>query len=74
MLDSSGISLLCVAGKLYTRVRINRIRATTDGAIGEEQCGIRSGNGWTVQTLEVLQEREKYIVMGEDVSWTFMDL
>ena len=41
--NSRGISLLCVVGKLYGRVLIKRIRESTDGAIGEEQCGFRRG-------------------------------
>ena len=39
--NSRGISLLSVAGKLYGRVLIKRVRARTECAIGEEQCGFR---------------------------------
>ena len=34
--NSRDISLLCVLGKFYRRVRI---RESTNGVIGEEQCG-----------------------------------
>ena len=43
--NSRGISLLSVVGKLYRRVLIRRIRAGTECAIGEEQCGLRQGIG-----------------------------
>ena len=39
------LKLLCVVGKLYGSVLIKRIRDSTDGAIGEVQCGFRSGRG-----------------------------
>ena len=41
--NSSGFSLLSVVGKLYGRVLIKRVRAGTECAIGEEQCGFRQG-------------------------------
>ena len=37
---SRGISLLRVLGKLYGRVPIKRVRAGTECALGEEQCGL----------------------------------
>ena len=72
--NSRGISLLCVVGKLYGRVLIKRIRESTDGAIGEEQCGFRSGRGCTDQIFAVKQVCEKYLAKGKDVFWAFMDL
>ena len=39
--NSRGISLLSVVGKLFGRVLIKRVRAKTECAIGEEQCGFR---------------------------------
>ena len=38
-----GISLLSVVGNLYGRELIERARAGTQYAIGEEQCGFRQG-------------------------------
>ena len=38
--NSRGISLLSVVGKLFGRVLIKRVRAGTECAIGEEQCGL----------------------------------
>ena len=43
--NSRGITLLSVVGKLFDRVLIKRVRAGTECAIGEEQCGFRQGRG-----------------------------
>ena len=43
--NSRGISLLSVVCKQYGRVLIKRVRAGTECAIGEEQCGFRQGGG-----------------------------
>ena len=43
--NSRGTSLLSVVGKLFARVLIKRVRAGTDCATGEEQCGFRQGRG-----------------------------
>ena len=46
--NSRGISLLSVVGKLFGRVPIKRVRAGTECATGEEQCGFRQGRGCNV--------------------------
>ena len=43
--NSRGISLLSVLDKLFGRVMIKRVRAGTECAIGEEQCGFRQCRG-----------------------------
>ena len=43
--NSRGISLLSIVGKLFGRVFINRVRAGTETAIGEKQCGFRQDRG-----------------------------
>ena len=46
--NSRDISLLTVVGKLFGRVLIKRVRAGTECAIGEEQCGFRRvEDAWT---------------------------
>ena len=65
--NSRGISLLSVVGKIYGRVLIRRVRATTECAIGEEQCGIRQGRGCMDQVFAVRQVCEKYLANGKDV-------
>ena len=60
-----GISLLSVVCKLYCRVLIKRVRAGTECAIGEEQCGFRQGRGCMDQVFSVRQVCEKYIAKGK---------
>ena len=43
--NSRCITLLSVVGMLYGRVLMKRVRAGTESAIGEEQCGFRQGKG-----------------------------
>ena len=52
--NSRGISLLCVVGNLYGRVLIKRIVDCINSAIGEEQCGFRSGRGSTDKIFAVM--------------------
>ena len=73
-INSTGISLLSVVGKLYGRVLIKRVRAGTECAIGEEPCGFRQGRGCIDQVFVVRQVCEKYLGNGKCVFWTFMDL
>ena len=59
--NSRGINLLSVVGKLLGRVLIKRVRAGTEYAIGEEQCGFRQGRGCMDQVFAVRQVCEKYL-------------
>ena len=69
-----GISLFSGVGKLFGRVLIKRVRAGTESAIGEKQCGFRQGRGCMAQVFAIRQVFEKYLANGEDVFWAFMDL
>ena len=66
--------MLSVVGKLFGRVLIKRVRAGTECAIGEEQCGFRQGRGCMDLVFAVRQVCEKYLANGKDVFWAFMDL
>ena len=52
---------MSVAGKLYGRVPIKRVRARTECVIGEEQCMFRQGRGCMDQVFAVRQVFEKYL-------------
>ena len=67
-------SLLSVVGRLYFRVLIKRVRAGTECAIGEEECGFRQSIGCMDQVFDVRQVCEKYLANGTDVLWAFMYL
>ena len=64
--NSRSISLLGLAGKLFGRVLIKRVRVGTECAIWEEQCGFRQGRGCMDQVFSVRQVCEKYLAkMGK---------
>ena len=66
--------MLSVVGKLFGGVLIKRVRAGTECAVGEEQCGFRQGRGCMDQVFAVRQVCEKYLANGKDVFWAIMDL
>ena len=64
----SSSSLLSVVGKLFGRVLIKRVRAGTECATGEKQCGFRQGRGCIDQVFAIRQVCEKYLANGKDNS------
>ena len=72
--NSRGINLLSVVGKLVGRVLIKRVRAGTECAIGEEQCGFTQSRGCMDPVFAVRQVCEKYLANGKEAFWAFMDL
>ena len=64
---------MSVLGKVFGRVLIKRVRAGTECAIGEEQCGFRLGRGCMDQVFAAYQVCEKYLANNKDSSWAFMD-
>ena len=53
---------------------IGRIRTRSDDVLGEEQCSFRCGSGCVYQLFVVMQLCEKFLAMGMDLFWAFMDL
>ena len=66
--------MLSVVGKLYGRVLIKIVRARTECAIREEQCGFRKGRGCMDLEFAARQVCEKYLTIGRDVFWELMNL
>ena len=69
-----GISLLSVPGKVYGRLLIERVQGMTEGLIGEEQCGFRSGRGCVDQIFAVKQLSEKFVSKSKNLYVAYMDL
>ena len=69
-----GISLLSIPGKVYGRIVIERIRSLTEGMIGEEQCGFRSGRGCVDQVFVMKQMSEKFVDKSKCLYVAYMDL
>ena len=59
--------------KLFGRVLIKRVRAATEYAIVEKQCGFRQGRGCMDQVYVLRQVSRKCLANGNDVFWAFMD-
>ena len=66
-INSRGISLLSVVGKLYGRVSIKRVRDGTECAIGEESFGLSQCRGCMEQVFAVRLVCEKYLANGKNV-------
>ena len=66
--------MLSVVGRVYGRVLIKRVRAGTECAIGERQCGFRQGRGCMDKVFAIRQVGEKYLANWKDVFWTFTEL
>ena len=69
-----GISLLSIPGKVYGRILIERVRLLTEGMIGEEQCGFRSGRGCVDQVFVMKQLSEKMVDKKKSLYAAYMDL
>ena len=63
--NSRGIRLLSVVGKLYGRVKIERVSAGSECAIWKEKCGFRQGRGCMDQVVAVRHVCEKYLANGK---------
>ena len=77
VVNSRGISLLNEVGKLFGRVLIKRVRASTECAIGLGTfSGFRQGRGCIVRQrlFVVRQVCETFLANGKDVFYAFMDL
>ena len=53
---------------------VKKVRAGTECAIGNKQCGFRQGRGCMDQVFAVRQVCEKYLVNWKYVFWAFKDL
>ena len=71
-----GISLLCIAGKIFARLLLNRLYKHIDdiGVVPESQCGFRSGRGTTDMNFALRQIQEKCRLHGQDLYLVFIDL
>ena len=71
-----GISLLCIAGKIFARLHLNRLNKHIGniGLIPESQCGFRPGRGTTDMVFALRQIQEKCKQYSEDLYLLFIDL
>ena len=71
-----GISLLCIAGKIFARLLLNRLfkHIVAIGVIPESQCGFYPGRGTTDMNFALRQIMEKCRLYSEDLYLLFIDL
>ena len=60
-----GIGLLSFLGKVFARIRNDRVRLMTDNCLLEEPAGFRSGRGCIDQITVIRQMVEKHLEKGE---------
>jgi exonuclease III len=71
-----GISLLCIAGKIFARLILNRLFDHADnlGIIPESQCGFYPGRGTTDMNFAIRLLQEKCRLYSKDLYLLFIDL
>ena len=71
-----GISLLCIAGKILTRLILNRLskHISNIGLIPESQCGFIQGKSTTDSSFALQQLQEKCRLRNQDLFLLFIDL
>ena len=71
-----GISLLCIAGKIFARLILNRLIKHTEniGLIPESQCGFRPQRSTDDMIYAVRQLQEKCKLQNQDLYLLFIDL
>ena len=71
-----GISLLCIAGKILTKIMLDRLNVYFDqkGLIPENQCGFKTDIGTIDMIFTARQLQEKCQQQNVDLYMTFVDL
>jgi Reverse transcriptase (RNA-dependent DNA polymerase) len=71
--NARGISLLSIAGKIFTKVILNRISDTVESLLRENQCGFRTRRGCCDQIFTLRQIIEKTREYNNEVYVCFVD-
>ena len=69
-----GISLLCIAGKLFARVALYRLQKIAERVYPESQCGFRSNRSTVDMILSLRQLQEKCKEQQQPLYIAFIDL
>jgi sorting nexin-29 len=68
-----GISLLCVAYKIFSNILFDRLSPIVDSIIGDYQCGFRKGRSTVDQIFTLRQTLEKCREFGIETHHLFVD-
>ena len=69
-----GISLLSVAGKVLSRIMVNRLIPVLEKLLPDSQCGFRPGRGTVDLIFTLRQLQEKAIEQNTALHVVFIDL
>ncbi|PFX23927.1 putative uncharacterized transposon-derived protein F52C9.6 [Stylophora pistillata] len=69
-----GISLLCIAGKLFARVALYRLQKIAERVYPESQCGFRSNRSTVDMILSLRQLQERCKEQQQPLYIVFIDL
>ena len=69
-----GISLLCIAGKLFARVALYRLQKLAERVYPESQCGFRSNRSTVDRIFSLRQLQEKCKEQQQPLYIAFIDL
>lgn len=69
-----GIALLSIAGKVLSRVLLNRLITLAETILPESQCGFRGGRGTTDMIFVARQLMEKSVEQHRDLHMIFIDI
>ena len=69
-----GISLLCIAGKLFARVALHRLQQLAERIYPESQCGFRSKRSTVDMIFSLRQIQEKYREQQQPLFIAVIDL
>ena len=58
---------MSIHGKVYGKILIEKVCSQTEGLIGEEQYGFRSGRGCVDQVFVMKQMSEKFVDENESL-------
>ena len=73
--NTRGISRLCIAGKILTRILLNRLSLQlADNVLLESQCGFRAQRSTNDMIFAACQVQEKCIEQNLDLYMVFVDL
>jgi len=69
-----GISLLCIAGKVFARLLLPRVRQIANIILPESQCGFRHSRNTSDMVFSLRQLQEKSIEKSRPLYVVFIDL
>ena len=68
-----GISLLSIAGKVFAKILLNRLKQVSESVLPESQCGFRAGRSTSDMIFTLRQLQEKAVEQQQTLYIVFVD-